>query len=469
MRQPRRRRPEHGQRAAAPPRLGPEPAGRARDRRPTARRTARSPPASSCSRWPGSATSGSRRRPGSSRLRDGDDPLDGTWIHPESYPLARQVLTELGFTPADLRDRAKVDELRAKLNATNLTEIAAKLERRRADGATTSSTPLARPGRDPREDLPPPIFKKGILKLEDLTPGMELKGTVLNVVPIRRVRGHRAEGQRPGPHQPDGEPLHQEPLRRGRRRRRGDGLGDGGEAGREEDFAVDDPAGPGAAQSEPGGRGAGPGNEGQGRGDRGDRGPRGGARRRSSPASSARRSRRDPHRARATAPRSSPAATGRRSSPARGRGKAVTGSAGAGRAVRRGRARRARVGSAGRRNAAGTAPAGPAAAPAEAVQAQAGPAGDGGPGEGEEAGVRLRVAGRGVQEAERGTGSAPAPAPAGSEGRGAEAGRAEARRRGVDRSDQRARRSQGLKTPGYYTVTPSGSKNHLFGPRRVTV
>ena len=41
---------------------------------------------------------------------------------------------------------------------------------------------LSRPGRDPREDLPPPVFKKGILKLEDLQPGMELKGTVLNVV-----------------------------------------------------------------------------------------------------------------------------------------------------------------------------------------------------------------------------------------------------------------------------------------------
>ena len=74
---------------------------------------------------------------------------------------------------------------------------------------------LARPGRDPREDLPPPIFKKGILKLEDLQPGMELKGTVLNVVDFRRVRRHRPEGQRPGPHQPDGQPLHQEPVRRG--------------------------------------------------------------------------------------------------------------------------------------------------------------------------------------------------------------------------------------------------------------
>ena len=41
---------------------------------------------------------------------------------------------------------------------------------------------LARPGRDPRESLPPPIFKRGVLKLEDLTPAMELNGTVLNVV-----------------------------------------------------------------------------------------------------------------------------------------------------------------------------------------------------------------------------------------------------------------------------------------------
>src|SRR5207302_66970 len=43
---------------------------------------------------------------------------------------------------------------------------------------------LARPGRDPRDELPPPIFKTGILKIEDVTPGMELKGTVLNVVPF---------------------------------------------------------------------------------------------------------------------------------------------------------------------------------------------------------------------------------------------------------------------------------------------
>ena len=65
----------------------------------------------------------------------------------------------------------------------NAAELAAKLE----VGEPTVRDildALARPGRDPREDLPPPIFKKGVLKLEDITPGMELKGTVLNVVPF---------------------------------------------------------------------------------------------------------------------------------------------------------------------------------------------------------------------------------------------------------------------------------------------
>ena len=117
------------------------------------------------------------------KIPDGADPLDATWIHPESYPLARQILADLGFTPADLRDRAKLDELRDKLNSVNLPEFAAKLN----VGEPTVHDifdALARPGRDPREDLPPPIFKKGILKLEDISPGMELKGTVLNVVPF---------------------------------------------------------------------------------------------------------------------------------------------------------------------------------------------------------------------------------------------------------------------------------------------
>jgi uncharacterized protein len=117
------------------------------------------------------------------KVRDGADPLDATWIHPESYALARHVLSEFGLQPEDLRDKVKVEELRAKLNATDLGECAAKF----GAGEPTIDdvfAALARPGRDPREDLQPPIFKTGVLKIEDITPGMELKGTVLNVVPF---------------------------------------------------------------------------------------------------------------------------------------------------------------------------------------------------------------------------------------------------------------------------------------------
>jgi uncharacterized protein len=117
------------------------------------------------------------------KIPDGADPLDATWIHPESYPAARQILADLGFAPDDLRDRAKLDELRGKLNGVNPAELAARLN---AGEPTVRDIldALARPGRDPREDLPPPVFKTGVLKLEDITPGMELKGTVLNVVPF---------------------------------------------------------------------------------------------------------------------------------------------------------------------------------------------------------------------------------------------------------------------------------------------
>src|SRR5262249_55912464 len=115
------------------------------------------------------------------KISGGDEPLDQTWIHPESYAVARQVLQELGYGPEVLLDRERRGELRDKLKALPPAEGAQRLN----VGEPTARDhldALARPGRDPREDLPPPIFKKGVLKLEDLTPGMELKGTVLNVV-----------------------------------------------------------------------------------------------------------------------------------------------------------------------------------------------------------------------------------------------------------------------------------------------
>ncbi len=111
----------------------------------------------------------------------GDNPLDRTWIHPESYGVTQRILGELGYGPEVVGDRGRADELQGKLKGLSPEELAQRLE----VGAPTVRDileALARPGRDPREDLPPPIFRKGILKLEDLTPGMELKGTVLNVV-----------------------------------------------------------------------------------------------------------------------------------------------------------------------------------------------------------------------------------------------------------------------------------------------
>jgi protein Tex len=115
------------------------------------------------------------------KISGGVNPLDRTWIHPESYPVARQVLADLGYAPETLEDKDKLAELREKLKTVSPEEVAARLQ----VGTPTVRDildALARPGRDPREDLPPPIFKKGILKLEDLQSGMELKGTVLNVV-----------------------------------------------------------------------------------------------------------------------------------------------------------------------------------------------------------------------------------------------------------------------------------------------
>jgi uncharacterized protein len=115
------------------------------------------------------------------KIEGGNNPLDRTWIHPESYPAASQILSELGSSPEALNAKEQTDELCEKLKAVAPEEVATRLQ----IGTPTVCdilNALARPGRDPREDLPPPIFKKGILKLEDLEPQMELKGTVLNVV-----------------------------------------------------------------------------------------------------------------------------------------------------------------------------------------------------------------------------------------------------------------------------------------------
>ena len=115
------------------------------------------------------------------KIPEGVHPLDRTWIHPESYAIATLLLERFGKTPEVVRDKQQLPELHHQLEESAPPELAKELQ----IGEFTLRDiieALGRPERDPRDDLPKPIFKKGILKLEDLSAGMELKGTVLNVV-----------------------------------------------------------------------------------------------------------------------------------------------------------------------------------------------------------------------------------------------------------------------------------------------
>ncbi|MGC4007216.1 MAG: helix-hairpin-helix domain-containing protein [Pirellulales bacterium] len=115
------------------------------------------------------------------KIVEGENPLDATWIHPESYSVARTVLSKLDKTEADLSKKETAPAIAEQTKTLETAPLAGELgvgELSLADILTQ----LTRPGRDPREDLPPPIFRRGILKLEDLDVGMELTGSVLNVV-----------------------------------------------------------------------------------------------------------------------------------------------------------------------------------------------------------------------------------------------------------------------------------------------
>ncbi len=115
------------------------------------------------------------------KISGGDNPLDATWIHPESYPLAERVLEKIDCRLSDLLERDSSARIAERTAGLELEPLSAQMEAGTLLLEDIISQ-LARPGRDPREDLPPPIFKKGVIKLDDLTAGMELQGTVLNVV-----------------------------------------------------------------------------------------------------------------------------------------------------------------------------------------------------------------------------------------------------------------------------------------------
>ena len=115
------------------------------------------------------------------RILDGDNPLEITAVHPESYEATEKLLANLGFDKKDLKDKEKLEELRVKLKNINIPTMAKELK----IGEMTLSdiiNELSKPGRDPREDMPKPILRSDVLKLEDLKEGMVLNGTVRNVI-----------------------------------------------------------------------------------------------------------------------------------------------------------------------------------------------------------------------------------------------------------------------------------------------
>ena len=115
------------------------------------------------------------------RIFDGDNPLEITAVHPESYEATEKLLANLGFNKTDLKNKEKIDELRQKLKSVDLAQTAKELEIGEMTLADIISE-LSKPGRDPREDMPKPILRSDVLKLEDLKEGMILTGTVRNVI-----------------------------------------------------------------------------------------------------------------------------------------------------------------------------------------------------------------------------------------------------------------------------------------------
>ena len=114
------------------------------------------------------------------RIAQAGNPLDNTPVHPESYELAAAILSKLGFTLQDLSDKNRLAALQQAAPEADVASLADELN---AGEPTVRDilAALAKPGRDPREDVPPPQTRKNIVKLSDITPGTLVKGTVHNV------------------------------------------------------------------------------------------------------------------------------------------------------------------------------------------------------------------------------------------------------------------------------------------------
>ncbi len=115
------------------------------------------------------------------RVFDGKNPLEVTAVHPESYEVAEKLLTSLGYSVDNLKDKSKLEEIK---NALEKVDITKKAEELNVGSLTLKDIieELSKPGRDPREELPKPILRSDVLKFDDLQEGMELTGTVRNVI-----------------------------------------------------------------------------------------------------------------------------------------------------------------------------------------------------------------------------------------------------------------------------------------------
>lgn len=114
------------------------------------------------------------------RVAESKNPLDNTAVHPESYESAKKLLELCGYELSDV-SAGRLSDMRARVDSIGLQEAADKI----GTGVPTlldMISELTKPGRDPRDELPPPILRTDVLDIKDLRPGMELKGTVRNVI-----------------------------------------------------------------------------------------------------------------------------------------------------------------------------------------------------------------------------------------------------------------------------------------------
>ncbi len=113
------------------------------------------------------------------RIQGGDDVLDNTAVHPESYAAAQKLIEKFGYTESDVR-AGKLTDIKAKIDGAGAESVAAEI----GVGVPTLNDiaeELAKPGRDIRDELPQPVLRSDIMDINDLTEGMKLTGVVRNV------------------------------------------------------------------------------------------------------------------------------------------------------------------------------------------------------------------------------------------------------------------------------------------------